>query len=82
MRLEPEQHRIVRFLAQQYAARRPEVSEGTLGSILGMPPETLRQHIDELEGRYVSVQKKMEIQNRWVKLSPGGEDYAREQGIM
>jgi DNA-binding MarR family transcriptional regulator len=82
MMLPPEQQRIVRFLAQQSEARRPEVSEAMLTYRLNMDRETLRQHIDQLEGKYVTVRKRTETQDRWVTLSSAGEDYAREHGMM
>lgn len=80
--LSPEQHRIIRFLAQQLEARRPEVSEAMLTYRLNMQREMVREQIDQLEGKYVTVQKKTETQDRWVMLSSAGEDYAREHGMM
>jgi len=83
MRLDPEKHRIVRFLAQRYAARRADVSEATLVASLGMERETLRQHVDALLGKYLTVERKLEeTGNRWLRLSRAGEDYAREHGIL
>jgi hypothetical protein len=45
MMLPPEQQRIIRFLAQQSEARRPEVSEAMLTYRLNMQRETVRLHM-------------------------------------
>jgi hypothetical protein len=82
MMLPTEQHRIICHLAQQSAVGRHEVSEAMLTSSFGMQAETVRHHVDLLEGNYISVRKRMETQNRWLTLLPAGEDYAREHGII
>ena len=58
------------------------VDSGIRFGTVGMERETLRQHIDKLEDKYVTVRKRMETQDRWVTLSSAGEDYAREHGMM
>ncbi|MFH1501639.1 MAG: hypothetical protein ABIG03_01200 [Candidatus Eisenbacteria bacterium] len=82
MKLDPVKHRIVRYLAQQFAAQRPDVSEGTLAVSLGIEPDEMRRHVDELEGVLVSVEKRLQNQNRWLRLSRDGEDYAHKHGII
>jgi hypothetical protein len=82
--LNPEQHRIMRFLAQELVAKRHVVAEGKVISSLGMPSDEVRRHIDELSGDYLEVRRGAdpEREDRWLALLPRGEDYVREHGIM
>lgn len=82
MQLDAQKHRIIKYLAQQYAANRPDVPESTLAMTLGIEPDEMRGHVDELEGKLLSVQKRLQNQNRWLRLSQEGQDYAHKHGIM
>ena len=82
MKLGPEKHRIVRYIAQQLAAQRSAVSEATLAASLGMSPDELRRHVDELEGEFLSAERRLENENRWLGLSQHGEDYAHMHGFI
>jgi hypothetical protein len=83
MKLDMDKHRIVRYLAQQLAANRTGVSEATLALSLGMEMLELREHIDALEGTFLSAERRVQqSDNRWLTLSRDGQDYAHKHGII